>query len=104
MRTIGRRDCVRGWYIAIKQYSSLCESAAAISLDAVDIGDEVLGRVQVECGREEVNNGEKQEKDRLKRQTTNAQAHIMDGMKMVGLRATQTRWVARLEPCSVICM
>ena len=37
------------------QYSSLCESAAVISLDAVDIGDEVLVRVHVECGREEVN-------------------------------------------------
>ena len=46
------------------QYSSFCESAEDISLDAVDIGDEVLGRVQVECGREEVNDGEKQEKDK----------------------------------------
>ena len=44
-------------------YSSWCEGAA-ISLDAVDIGNEVLGRVQVECGREEVNNGQKQEKDK----------------------------------------
>ena len=34
------------------------------SLDAVDIGQEVLGTVQVECGREEVNDGEKQEKDK----------------------------------------
>ena len=42
------------------QYSSFCESAKDISLDAVDIGDEVLGRVQVECGREEVNDVEKQ--------------------------------------------
>ena len=33
-----------------------------MSLDAVDIGDEVLDRVQVECGREEVNDGEKQDK------------------------------------------
>ena len=46
------------------QYSSLCKGAAVISLDAVDIGDEVLGRVEVECGREEVNDGEKQEKDK----------------------------------------
>ena len=46
------------------QYTSLCKGAAVISLDAVDIGDEVLGRVQVECGREEVNDGEKQEKDK----------------------------------------
>ena len=46
------------------QYSSLCEGAAVISLDVVNIGDEVLSRVQVECGREEVNDGEKQEKDK----------------------------------------
>ena len=55
-----------GWYIAIGQYSSLCESAVVNSLDAVDIGEEALGRVQVECGREEVNDGEKQEKDRTR--------------------------------------
>ena len=53
-----------GLYIAVEQYSSLCEGAADISVDAVDIGDEVLVRVQVECEREEVNNGEKQEKDK----------------------------------------
>ena len=46
------------------QYSSLCEGAADISLDAVDVGDKVLVREQVECGREEVNHGEKQEKDK----------------------------------------
>ena len=28
----------------------------------------------------------------------------MDDMKMAWMRALQTRWVARLEPCSVICM
>ena len=39
---------VGGWYIAMGQYSSLCEGAAVLSLGAVDIGDEVLGRVQVE--------------------------------------------------------
>ena len=53
-----------GWYIAKGQYSSLCEGAVVNSLDGVDIGEEVLVRVQVECGREEVNNGEKQEKDK----------------------------------------
>ena len=46
------------------QYSSLCEGAAVLSLGVVDVGDGVPGRVQVECGREEVNNGEKQEKDK----------------------------------------
>ena len=61
---------VRGWNIAMVQYSSLCEGAAVISLGADDIGDEVLGRVQVECGREEANDGEKQEKDRTRKQPT----------------------------------
>ena len=73
---------VGGWYIAMGQYSFLCEGAVVNSLDAVDIEEDVLVRVQVECVREEVNNREKQEKDRTKRQTTNAQAHIIDGMKM----------------------
>ena len=41
------------------QYSSLCEGAVVHSLDAVDIGEEVLVRVQ-----EEVNGREKQEKDK----------------------------------------
>ena len=64
------------------QYSSLCEGAVVNSLDAVDIGEEVLGRVQVECGREEVNEGEKK-KDRTRTQPTDTQTHIMDGMKIV---------------------
>ena len=51
-------------------------------LDAVDTGEEVLVRVQVEYGREEVNNREKQEKDRMRTQPTDSQTHIMDGMKM----------------------
>ena len=46
------------------QYSSLCEGAVVNSLDAVDVGEEVLVIVQVECGREEVNDREKQEKDK----------------------------------------
>ena len=46
------------------QYSSFCEGAVVNALDAVDIEGDVLGRVQVEYGREEVNDGEKQEKDK----------------------------------------
>ena len=46
------------------QYSSLGEGAAVVSLGAVDMEGGVQVRVQVECGREEVNNGEKQEKDK----------------------------------------
>ena len=65
------------------QYSSLCEGAVVNALVAVDIGEEILGRLQVECGREEVNDGEKQEKDRTRTQPTDTQTHIMDGMKMV---------------------
>ena len=38
---------VRGWYIAMGQYSSLCDGAVVYSLDAVDIGEDVLVRVQV---------------------------------------------------------
>ena len=72
------------------QDSSLCKGAAVISLDAVDTGDEVLVRVQVECGREEVNDGEKREKDRTRTQPTDSQTHIVDGMKMEWVRATDT--------------
>ena len=66
------------------QYSTLCGDAAVLTLGVIDIGDGVPGRVQVECGREEVNDGEKQEKDKQeetdKEQPTNAQAYIMDDM------------------------
>ena len=73
---------VRGWYIAMGQYSSLCKCAAVLTLGVIDIGDGVQGRVQVECGREEVNDGEKQEKDRTRKQPNDDQTHIMDDMKM----------------------
>ena len=73
-------NVVRGWYIAKGQYSSLCEGAVVSTLGSVDIEDGVQGKVPVECGRDEVNNGEKQEKDRTR--TDNAQTHIMDGMWM----------------------
>ena len=48
-----------GWYIARGQYSSLGEGAAGVSLGAVHMDEGVQVRVQVECGREEVNDGEK---------------------------------------------
>ena len=65
-------------------HSSLCEGAAVISLGAGDIGDEVLGRVlQVECGREEINDGEKQEKDKHEEiDNERSSTHIIDDMKM----------------------
>ena len=46
------------------QYSSLFENAVVNSLDAVDIGEEMLVRVEVECGREEPKDREKQEKNK----------------------------------------
>ena len=55
---------VRGWYVTKRQYSVLGECAAVASLGAVDVEERVQVRVQAECGREEVNNGEKQEKDK----------------------------------------
>ena len=64
------------------QYSSLCGCAAVLNLGVDDVEDGVLGRDQVECGREEVNDGEKQEREKDKGQPTNAQTHIMDDMKM----------------------
>ena len=50
----------------------------------------MLVRVQVGKGREDVNNREKQEKDRTRTQPTDNQTHIVDGMKMEGVRATDT--------------
>ena len=64
------------------QDSSLCVSAVVLTLGGVDIEDGVPGKEQVECGREEENAGDKQEKDRTKKQPTDDQTHIMDDMKM----------------------
>ena len=87
---------VGGWYIARVQYSSLGESAAFVSLGAVDMEEGVRIRVQVECGREEVNNGEKQEKD--KHEETDNERTIKRSSRMT------RRWNdARMqtpEPCS----
>ena len=55
---------VGGLFFAMGQYYSLCGCAAVVSLGAVDMEEGVQVSVQVECGREEVNNGEKQEKDK----------------------------------------
>ena len=44
--------------------SSLCGRAAVLTLGVVDIEDGVPDIVQVECGREEANDGEIQEKDK----------------------------------------
>ena len=60
-------DNVGGVYIAREQYSSSGEGAAGVSLGAVHMEEGVQVRVQVECGREEVNDD---------------QTLIMDDMKM----------------------
>ena len=72
---------MRGLYIGMEQYSSLCGCAAVLTLGVVDM-EGVPGRNQVECGREEVNDGEKQVREKDKGQPTNAQTHIMDDMRM----------------------
>ena len=51
-----------------------------LTLGGVDIEDGVPGREQVECEREEVEDGEKQEKKRTR--TNKALTHIKGGMKM----------------------
>ena len=68
---------------AVFLYSSLCGGEAVLTLGDVDIEDGVPGRVQVERGREEVEEGEKQERNRRERtKPTDDQTHIMDDMKM----------------------
>ena len=49
------------WEDGISPWSN---SPHCASLGVIDIGDGVPGRIQVQCGREEVNNWEKQEKDK----------------------------------------
>ena len=67
----------------MEQYSSFCVCAVVLTLGGVDIEDGVPGREQVECGREEVEDVEKQEGERNKERQTNAQTHnIMDDMRM----------------------
>ena len=60
--------CVRRLFLAMGQYSSFCVSAVVFTLGGEDIEDGVLDREQVECGREEVEEGEKQKRDKTKRQ------------------------------------
>ena len=54
-----------------------------LTLGSVDIEEGVQGKVQVECGREEVNNREKQEKDRTRTKNERSSTHYgwhVDGM------------------------
>ena len=68
-----------GWYIARGQYSSLGEGAAGVSLGAVHMEEGVQVRVQVECGREEVNNGEKHGERQNEEATRNARSNAHHG-------------------------
>ena len=61
------------------QYSSLCVSAVVSTLGGDDVEDGVTDREEVDCERDKVEEGEKQERD----QQTHAQTYnIMDGMWM----------------------
>ena len=62
----------------------ILRECSGFNLGGVDIVDGVPGKEQVECGREEVEDEEKQERERnTKRQQTHAQTcDIMDGMWM----------------------
>ena len=60
----------------------ICERIVCGHGGVVDMEERVPGRDQVGCGREEINDGEKQVREKDKRQPTNAQTHIMDDMRM----------------------
>ena len=84
---------MRGWCIAMKQYSSLCEGTAALSLGVIDIGDGVPGRVQVDSEREKVELGGKQEKDKHE-ETDNERSSTHHGWHEDGVKCA----LRHLEP------
>ena len=56
------------------QYSSLCVSAMVLTLGGDDIGDGAPDSEQVDCEREKVEEGEKQERDKHE-ETTNERSN-----------------------------
>ena len=69
-----------GWYIARgNKYSSLGEGAAVVSLGAVDMEEGEQVRVQVECGREEVNDGDKHGERHNEEATRNGRSNAHHG-------------------------
>ena len=66
---------MRGLKIATGQYSSLCVSAVVSTLGGYDTVDGVQDREQVDCEREEVEVGEKQERDNHE-ETINARSNM----------------------------
>ena len=86
-----------GVCVARGQYSSLGERAAGVSLGAVQREEGVQVIVQVECGREEVDKGEKHG-ERQNEDTSNRQSTAHHGWREDGMIAL----LQTLEPCSVI--
>ena len=68
-----------GWYIDREQYSSLGEGAAGVSLGALHMEEGVQVRVQVEVGREEVNDGEKHGERQNEEATKNGRSNAHHG-------------------------
>ena len=67
---------VRGLFFATGQYSSLCVSAVVLTLDGDDIVEVVQDRgEQVDSEGEQVEVGEKQERDKHE-ETTNARSNM----------------------------
>ena len=56
------------------QYPSLCVSAVVLTLGGDDIEDGVPDREQVDCERERIEEGEKQERDKHE-ETTNERSN-----------------------------
>ena len=66
---------MRGLYTATEQYSSLCVGAVVLTIGGDDIEDGLPDTAQVDCEREKVKVGEKQERDKHE-ETTNARSNM----------------------------
>ena len=82
------------------QYSSLCEGAAVLTLGVVDVEDGVQVRVKVECGREEVNDGEKHGERQNEEATRNRRSNAHHGWHEYEVM----RAYRHLSQCSVMHM
>ena len=67
---------MRRLLFATVQFSSSCVSAVVLTLGGDDIEDGVPDREQVDCDREKVEEGEKQERETNKKETTNAPSNM----------------------------
>ena len=84
VKDVGLITCESGEFARGQDSSVGRRRSWLIPLALLTLEMKVLVRVQVECGREEVNDGEKQEKDKHEEtdNRTDNQTLIMDGMKM----------------------